>query len=66
MKAKTPDCIRMKREAQRRIREAVAGLSREEEIAFFRAGAEEFVRRIEAAKASPALKADRQNGPPQS
>lgn len=52
MKTKTFDCVRMKRAAQEKIRAAVSGLSREEEIAFFRAGADEFERRIQAAKAS--------------
>ena len=50
MKTKTFDCIQMKRAVQEKIRAAVFGQTREEEIAFFRAGAEEFQRRIDAAK----------------
>jgi len=50
MKTKTFDCIQMKRAAQEKIRAAVSGQTRQEEIAFFRAGAEEFQRRIDAAK----------------
>ena len=50
MKTKTFDCIQMKRAAQEKIRAAVSGKTRQEEIAFFRAGAAEFQRRIDAAK----------------
>jgi hypothetical protein len=50
--SKTFDCVEMKRRAQGQIRAAVAGMSREEEIAFFREGAEEFQERINRAKAS--------------
>jgi|GEM_PF-1359543 len=52
MKTKTFDCIKMKRAAQQKIRAAVAGLNRQQEIEFFRAGAAEFERRIQAAKES--------------
>ena len=52
MKTKTFDCIQMKRAAQEKIRAAVAGLDREAEIAFFRAGATEFEKRIQARKES--------------
>ncbi len=52
MKTKTFDCIQMKRAAQQKIRAAVAGLNRQQEIEFFRAGADEFERRILAAKES--------------
>ena len=48
---KTVDCVEMKHRAQERLREELAGKSREEEIAFFRRGAEEFERRIASAKA---------------
>ena len=44
------DCAAIKHRAQKRIRAALEGKSREEEIAYFRAGAEEFQRRIDAAK----------------
>lgn len=44
------DCVAMKHAAQRIIREELKGKSREEEIAYFRAGAEEFERRIREAK----------------
>jgi len=46
------DCVAMKRSAQRRIRALVRGMSPDEEIAFFRAGAEEFQAAIEQAKSS--------------
>jgi hypothetical protein len=52
MKTKTFDCIRMKRDAQEQIRAAVAGRDRKAEIEFFRAGADEFEQRIQAAKES--------------
>ncbi|MFQ5424844.1 MAG: hypothetical protein ACE5F9_12795 [Phycisphaerae bacterium] len=50
MKTKTFDCVKMKHAAQEMIRAALAGLSREEEIAYFRAGAEEFEERAAAAR----------------
>ncbi len=43
------DCVDMKRRAQAAIRAQVAGKSRKDEIAFFREGADEFERRIDAA-----------------
>jgi soluble cytochrome b562 len=49
-KIKNFDCIAMKREAQEAIRNQVRGMTPEEEVAFFREGAEEFERRIDAAK----------------
>ena len=49
-KNKTFDCIAMKREAQKAIRAKVQGLTREEEVAFFREGREEFDKRVQAAK----------------
>lgn len=49
-KIKTFDCIAMKRKAQEAIRDQVRGMTLEEEIAFFREGAEEFEQRIAAAK----------------
>jgi hypothetical protein len=50
MKTKTFDCVEMKRAAQRQIRQAVAGMSPEEEIRYFRSGAEQFERRIREAR----------------
>jgi hypothetical protein len=44
------DCVEMKRHAQERIRKDLEGKSRAEEIEYFRQGAEEFERRIKAAK----------------
>ncbi len=52
MTTKTFDCIQMKRAAQQKILAAVAGLNRRQEIEFFRAGADEFERRVQAAKES--------------
>jgi hypothetical protein len=52
MKNKTIDCIQMKRDAQEKIRAAVAGRDRKAEIEFFRAGADEFEQRIRAARES--------------
>jgi hypothetical protein len=49
-KTKTFDCIAMKREAQQAIRAKVRGMTREEEVAFFREGREEFDRRVQTAK----------------
>ena len=49
-KTKTFDCIAMKREAQEAIRAQVRGMTIEEEVAFFRSGADEFQRRIDDAK----------------
>jgi hypothetical protein len=44
------DCIAMKRQAHRRIRAAVTGMNRREEVAYFRSGAADFARRLNAAK----------------
>ena len=51
MKTKTFDCVRMKRQAQQKIRAALAGKSKQQEVAYFREGAEEFKKRIRAARA---------------
>ncbi len=61
MKTKTFDCMQMKRVAQEKIRAAVSGQTRQEEIAFFCAGAEEFQRRIDAAK-EPLRRSGRTDG----
>ncbi len=45
------DCVEMKRQAQRKIREALRGKTREEELAYFRARGEALQKRIDAAKA---------------
>ncbi len=50
------DCVAMKWRAQEKIRAEVAGKTREEEIAFFRNGADEFERRVREAKQSAARK----------
>ncbi len=60
MKTKTFDCVRMKRQAQQKIRAALAGKSKQQEVAFFRQGAEEFEKRIRAAQ-SPASSNDRED-----
>ncbi|MGD0898676.1 MAG: hypothetical protein ABR915_12640 [Thermoguttaceae bacterium] len=49
-KTKTFDCIQMKSEAQKAIRARVQGMTREQEVAFFRQGREEFDRKVQAAK----------------
>ena len=49
-KNKTFDCIAMKREAQKAIRAKVQGMTREEEVAFFHQGREEFDKRVQVAK----------------
>ncbi len=49
-KNKTFDCVAMKREAQEAIRAQVRGMTREEEVAFFREGHEEFDKQVQAAK----------------
>lgn len=50
MKNNKFDCIAMKRAAQEAIRAKVRGMSRSEEVQFFRAGADEFERRAEEAR----------------
>ena len=50
MKTKTFDCVEMKRAAQEQIRQAVQGMTLEEEVEFFRAGAEEFEKRLQEAR----------------
>jgi len=49
-KNKTFNCIAMKRAAQEKIREQVRGMTRAEEVAFFREGHEEFDTQVQAAK----------------
>lgn len=44
------DCIAMKRASQEKIYAQTKDMSREEEIAFFRKGGDQFERRIEAEK----------------
>ena len=61
-KTKTFDCIAMKRESQKAIRAKVQGMTREEEVAFFREGSEEFDRRLEAAKQRRAADTLRKGG----
>ena len=58
MKTKAFDCVEMKRAAQEKIRAQVQGMTREEEIRFFRAGAEGFEQRIQASPKSTAGRAD--------
>ncbi|HUT94722.1 MAG TPA: hypothetical protein VMY37_35020 [Thermoguttaceae bacterium] len=50
MKTKKFDCVAMKRAAQEAIRAKVRGMSRSEEVQFFRTGAEEFERHLDAAR----------------
>jgi hypothetical protein len=50
------DCVEMKRQAQRRIRSAVTGMDRKEEVAYFRSGAAEFTRRLHTARAKALAK----------
>ena len=54
MKTKTFDCVEMKRAAQEKIRQAVQGMTLEEEVEFFRAGAEEFEKRLQDARRAQA------------
>jgi hypothetical protein len=49
-KRKTFDCVAMKRETQEAIRARVRGMTREEEVAFFREGHEQFDKQVQAAK----------------
>ena len=58
LKKKAFDCVAMKRRTQAAIRADLQGKSREEEIAYFNAGAEEFRQRIEAAKQATARNAN--------
>ncbi|MBK8270781.1 MAG: hypothetical protein IPK83_21740 [Planctomycetes bacterium] len=48
-KKKTSDCVEMKRQAQRKIREQLRETTREEELAYFRARGEALQKRIDAA-----------------
>ena len=57
MRKKDFDCVAMKWGAQEKIRAEVAGKTREEEIAFFRDGADEFERRVREARESSSRKA---------
>ena len=50
MKKKTFDCIEMKRASQEKIYSQIKDMTREEQVAFFRKGAEEFERRKNSAK----------------
>ncbi|HVP12123.1 MAG TPA: hypothetical protein VMV94_13165 [Phycisphaerae bacterium] len=59
MKTKTLDCVAMKRAAQKKIREAVKGMTPAQEIEFFREGEAEFERQIESAKRSLGSKSAR-------
>ena len=52
MEMRAFDCIAIKRAAQEKIRAAVSGMNRRQEIEFFRAGADEFERRIQVARES--------------
>ena len=62
MKTKTFDCVEMKRRAQEKIRAALKACSREQEIAFFQQGAEEFRKRVKLVRqgAKPDAKHDLQ------
>jgi hypothetical protein len=64
MKTKTHDCIKMKREAQEKIRAAVAKMDRRGEIEYFRAGAEEFEQQLQAARAKERNRVPDDEGPP--
>lgn len=57
-KRKTFDCVAMKHAAQDKIRQKVMDMTRDEEIAFFRSGADEFQRRLRAAKRSSRKRRD--------
>jgi hypothetical protein len=48
MKTKTFDCVEMKHRGGQRIYEMVKGMTREEELAFWKAGTEELRARLEA------------------
>jgi hypothetical protein len=48
--SKTFDCIAMKREAQQAIRAQVRGMTREEEVAFFREGCDALDKKVQVAK----------------
>jgi hypothetical protein len=53
MKTKTYDCIEMKHIGGQRIYEMVKGMTREEELAFWKAGTEEMRARLEARRSKP-------------
>jgi hypothetical protein len=60
MKTKTFDCVEMKRVAQEKIRDAVKGMTAEEEIRYFREGADAFEQRIRQARDTLAKQPDRE------
>jgi len=49
-KTKTFDCIAMKRKSQKAIRDQVRDMTRQQEVAFFREGAEAFDEQVRLAK----------------
>jgi len=50
MKKKKLDCVEMKRTCQEKIREMVRGMSRQEELAFFRQAGRDLEKRIRSAR----------------
>ena len=61
MKTKTFDCVEMKRVTQEKIRNDVKGMTAEEEIRYFREGADAFEQRIRQARDTLAKQPDRQS-----
>ena len=51
-KSKSFDCVAMKRDAQEAIAHKVQGMTREQEVAFFREGRAEFERRVQTSAAA--------------
>jgi len=52
MKKKSFDCVEMKRACQRKLRERAGGMTRSEELRFFREAGRQLEKRIQSARES--------------
>ncbi len=50
MKMKEPDCVRMTREGERQVYEEIKGMTREQELAYWRAGEAILAKEVRAAR----------------
>jgi len=55
MKTKTFDCVEMKRQGADKVQQELAGMTKEEEIAFWRNGTEELIQQQRQARAATML-----------
>lgn len=63
MKAKTFDCVKMMHRGAQRIRKQTAGMSKEQELAFWRERSANFKRRQKTVARQVQSKRNRQSGP---